>query len=159
MATVDELYTSLSKEYIDVGLWSNHSIMYHINNVHCDLTTVGIEFSQSSYHLPMKKDWIYKEDLDFGLASLVGSDAFDLMRAKWFSPRLCAKSNADDTNPKQLTLKQTGGLFLVFFIASIITSVAKFWSIIPCAGRMNEAVRPIHDRLFPAQSQRILPVT
>ncbi|CAF3384812.1 unnamed protein product [Rotaria sp. Silwood2] len=49
-------FTTLINGNIDVALWNNLTIEYHTNNIYCDLMPVGVEFSHSSYQLPVKKD-------------------------------------------------------------------------------------------------------
>ncbi|CAF4354760.1 unnamed protein product [Rotaria sp. Silwood2] len=56
LKTADEIYTTLINGNIDVALWNNLTIEYHTNNIYCDLMPVGVEFSHSSYQLPVKKD-------------------------------------------------------------------------------------------------------
>jgi ABC-type amino acid transport substrate-binding protein len=58
LKAIQEVYTSLINGAIDAALWSNHSTVYHVNNVYCDLMTVGVEFGHSSYQMPVKNDWL-----------------------------------------------------------------------------------------------------
>ncbi|CAF4794372.1 unnamed protein product [Rotaria sp. Silwood1] len=110
LRTVNEIYTSLIKGDIDAALWSNLSIAYHTNNVYCDLMPVGIDFSYSSYILPVKHDWEYKADLDSNILSLIGSAELDRISTKWFVQRTCIETGAFDKETKPITLQAVIGL-------------------------------------------------
>ncbi|CAF4739571.1 unnamed protein product, partial [Rotaria sp. Silwood2] len=119
LKTANEIYTSLIDGDIDVAIWSNGSTEYHVNNIYCDLMTVGVEFAHGSYQIPVRQDWVYKEDLDFNILSLIESEDLDRISAKWFGQRTCSKTNLFE--PKIITVQIMGGLFITFLIISIIS--------------------------------------
>ncbi|CAF1361610.1 unnamed protein product [Adineta ricciae] len=84
LKTPDEVYTKLISGEIDASLWSNISTAYHINNLYCQLMTVGVEFSHSFYQLPMKRGWLYTEDFNWNILSFMESEQIDRISAKWF---------------------------------------------------------------------------
>ncbi|CAF3285004.1 unnamed protein product [Rotaria sp. Silwood2] len=122
LKTADEIYTTLINGNIDAGLWNNLTIEYHTSNIYCDLMPVGVEFSHSSYQLPVKKDWLYKADLDFNILSLIESEELDRISSKWLTPHSCSRVDPFGTKGKSITLETTGGLYITFFIF-IITSI------------------------------------
>ncbi|CAF1565261.1 unnamed protein product, partial [Adineta steineri] len=84
LKTPDEVYTGLMNDYIDASLWSNISSTYHVNNMYCELMTVGVAFSHSFYQIPVKRGWLYKADLDSHILSFMESAEIDRISAKWF---------------------------------------------------------------------------
>ncbi|CAF4488151.1 unnamed protein product, partial [Rotaria sp. Silwood2] len=126
LKTANEVYTSLIDGDIDVAIWSNGSTEYHVNNIYCDLMTVGVEFAHGSYQIPVRQDWVYKTDLDFNILSLIESEELDRISAKWFGQRTCSKTNLFE--PKIITVQIMGGLFITFLIISIISILIHFWS-------------------------------
>ena len=145
LRTVDEIFTSLINGDIDAALWSNHSIAYHINNKYCDLMTVGVEFSHSTYQLPVKKDWLYKAELDSNILALIDSQELDRIAVKWFLQRHCSETNKYDAITKLITIEAMAGLFIIFFIISIIAILMNFWSTIISFIRKN-IIDKIHTR-------------
>ncbi|CAF4278847.1 unnamed protein product [Rotaria sp. Silwood2] len=85
LKTSNEVYTSLINGDVDAALWSYLSTEYHINNIYCDLVPVGVEFSHSSYQLPVKQNWLYRGDLDSNILSLTKSEELDRISAKWLA--------------------------------------------------------------------------
>ena len=126
--TSDEIFEALRNRDIDVGLWGNQSIIYHTQNVYCDLMTVGIEFGLKSYNLPMHKDWIYKDELNAAVLSLVESEELARLETKWFRPHRCDRAGAYDNVSHPFTLQQTGGLFIMFLISGVLATVVKVFS-------------------------------
>ena len=127
LTTIQQIYTSLIDGDIDLALWSNQSAEYHVNNIYCNLMTVGYEFSHSSYQLPVHIDWLYKGDLDSSIVSLLESDELDRISAAWFTTRSCSKGNTIDKQKKSITLETTGGLFMTFLAFSIISIAVHLW--------------------------------
>lgn len=113
--TPGEIYKSLQRKEIDVGIWGNHSVLYYTNQKdYCDLMYVGIEYTYSTYHLPIRKDWPHKADLDANVLSLIESKEFDHMQTKWFRQSGCSTEDKNGANEKQITLKRTAGIFVMF---------------------------------------------
>ena len=126
LKSVNEIYTRLINGDIDAGLWNNGSAEYHVNNIYCDLTAVGVEFWRSSYQLPLRQGWLYKTELDFTIISFIESGELDRVSEKWFRQRTCGKTNLIDADLKTVTIEGMSGLFLAVLIASIIAILLHF---------------------------------
>ncbi|CAF1195853.1 unnamed protein product [Rotaria sordida] len=102
---VEQQYlTTLSQDGdIDAALWINESIVYHINNIYCDLMTIGDEFGQSYYALPVRQDWLYKSALDSNIVSIIESGELDRISAKWFASHNC--SNQQLSEQRKITIQ------------------------------------------------------
>ena len=118
--SIAHVYTSVQSGEVTAALWGNHSIIYHINNYYCDLMTVGIEVGVSSYEFPVRKDWLYREELDDNILSLLESPEFDTIKTKWFKSSKCGKSNALVTKKNPISLVSASGVFIVYAICSVI---------------------------------------
>ena len=127
LKTIKQIYASLLNGDIDAALWSNQSTEYHVNNIYCNLMAVGVEFSHSSYQLPVPIDWLYKEDLDSSILSLIESDTLDRIAAVWLTKRTCSKEDTSDRQKQSITLESAGGLFITFLVFSIISIAVHFW--------------------------------
>ena len=127
LETIKQIYISLLNGDIDAALWSNQSAEYHVNNIYCNLMTVGVEFSHSSYQLPVHIDWLYKEDLDSSILSLIESNKLDRIAAAWLTKRTCSEENTSDTQKQSIRLESAGGLFITFLVFSIISIAVHFW--------------------------------
>ncbi|CAF3907163.1 unnamed protein product, partial [Rotaria sp. Silwood1] len=94
LKTVNEVYSRLIDGKIDgdidAALWLNGSIAYHINNIYCDLMTIGDDFGQNYYALPVRQDWLYKAALDSNIVSIIESGELDRISAKWFASHNCS---------------------------------------------------------------------
>lgn len=128
LKSVNEIYSRLMSEDIDVGLWNNISAEYHVNNIYCDLTTVGVEFWRSLYQLPLRHGWLYKTELDFSILSFIESGELDRVSAKWFGERRCGKTNFNIADSRTVTIRKMSGLFLAVVMASIIAILIHFGS-------------------------------
>jgi ABC-type amino acid transport substrate-binding protein len=128
LQTADEVYTSLRNGYVDAALWNNLTIGYHTNNVYCDLMPTGVEFSLSSYQLPVKKDWLYKADLDSNILLLIQSEELDKISEKWFKSRGCGVAGPFDPERKSITLQATIGIFIILLIFIIAAIIIHCWT-------------------------------
>lgn len=118
--TINELYTSVINDIVDLTMWSTLSTEYHVNNIYCDLMTVGVEFGESLYQMPVKKDWLYTPDLNSNIFTLIESEELDRISKKWFEKSICPKVDLSNTKIKNITIKTMSGLFILFFIISTI---------------------------------------
>jgi hypothetical protein len=127
LAAADEMYIRLMHNDIDAAVWNNLSLAYNTNNKYCDLMTVGADFAHSSYSLPIKQDWLYKEDLNSNILSLIDTQELDRIFNKWFLQHSCKKVDALDNKRKPIELERVGGVFIILNIIIIISIVINFW--------------------------------
>ncbi|UJR38682.1 hypothetical protein I4U23_031348 [Adineta vaga] len=126
LKTPDEVYTGLMNGYIDASLWSNISSTYHVNNMYCDLMTVGIAFSHSFYQIPIRRGWLYTADLNSNILSFMESEEIDRISAKWFGRSHCVKTNLFDTETKTIVIKAMSKIFITIALMSIISIFIHF---------------------------------
>ncbi|CAF1104888.1 unnamed protein product [Rotaria sordida] len=108
---VEQQYlTTLSQDGdIDAALWINESIIYNINNIYCDLMTIGDEFGQSYYALPVRQDWLYKSALDSNIVSIIESGELDRISAKWFASHNCSNQQLSEQRKITIQTMKWGG--------------------------------------------------
>ena len=128
LKTSDEVYTRLIKGDIDASLWSNISTTYQVNNVYCDLMTVGVEFSHSFYQIPVKKGWLYTADLNFNILSFMESEEFDRISAKWFGRRQCSRTNLFNIETKPVAIRIMNKFIITFASVIMVSLLVHFWS-------------------------------
>lgn len=155
LKTPDEIYTNLINGNIDAGLWNNLTIEYHTNNIYCTLIPVGVEFSHSSYSLPVKKDWLYKADLNFNILSLIKSEDLDRISSKWLTSRVCSKADASVMKNKPIPLESTVGLFILFFIICFICILVRMLQKLKCIRRIFNSPPNSSSAIFFSSSQSV----
>ncbi|CAF4281012.1 unnamed protein product, partial [Didymodactylos carnosus] len=119
-----EIYTHLQLGLIDAGLWDNASIEYETSINYCDLMPVGRGFARSSFGIVVKKNWLYKEDLDVNILNLSESGIIEQLSATWFQQKKkCQKR--DDGLIKSLdnsvTIEIMSGLLITFLLISFVS--------------------------------------
>ncbi|CAF1322820.1 unnamed protein product, partial [Didymodactylos carnosus] len=137
----NEIYVNLLNENIDAALWDNTSLEYEIRHSYCSkLAVVGLGFAKSSFGIVMEKNWPYKHDLDLNIVSLRESNYFDTIEREWFhykTPTIIGgsssnehcfiHSNDDDNEKLSITIEIMIGLFLTFFLISLLAVIAHLW--------------------------------
>ncbi|CAF1342495.1 unnamed protein product [Adineta steineri] len=115
-------------DYIDASLWSNISSTYHVNNMYCELMTVGVAFSHSFYQIPVKRGWLYKADLNSHILSFMESAEIDRISAKWFGRCNCSTTSLFDARTETVAKRTLSQIFITIALISIISIFIHFWS-------------------------------
>ena len=128
LKTPDEVYTRLIQRDIDASLWSNISTAFHIQNLYCDLTTVGLGFSHSFYQIPVKHGWLYTAELNFNILSFLESGQIDRISTKWFQRNNCSRTIHQFAHQtKTVAITTVTRLFLTFALVSFLSLFFHFW--------------------------------
>lgn len=131
--TAEEVYLRLLDNTIDASIWDSYIPEYAVNNYYCDqLSVVGVGFVKSSYGIVLPKDWPYKKDLDVHIMTMRESEKLEFLENRWLGHQTCSSSSdktdpANSSNNEIFPLDVMGGLFLMFFILTVIAFILHLW--------------------------------
>ena len=126
LKSIDEIYSALLENKIDVSIMDAGVLEYATNTLYCNLTLIGSDFNPSAYGVVMRKQWLYSQEIDISILWLRESGALDDLKKKWFSAKTCADSSAMDTSTS-IKIEAVGGLFLTFGVISILAVILFLW--------------------------------
>lgn len=137
LSTVEEIYSRLLDYTIDAAIWDSYILEYATNNYYCDqLSVVGVGFLKSSYGIVLSNDWPYKKDLDVHIMAMRESEKLELFESRWLESQTCSSSSSSssnrvgqtrDSNIEIFSVDSVGGLFLIFFILTVIAIIFNLW--------------------------------
>ncbi|CAF2761918.1 unnamed protein product [Rotaria sp. Silwood2] len=133
LATVEDIYLRLLDHAIDASIWDSSILEYAVNNYYCnELTVTGVGFVKSSFAIVLPKNWLYKTDLDVNIVTLRESEKLESLENVWMNDRTCSSSSSslkqtDGPNSKTFSLNVLGGIFLTFFIITVIAFAVHIW--------------------------------
>ncbi|CAF1268664.1 unnamed protein product [Rotaria magnacalcarata] len=140
----DQIYQSLLDDKIDVGFIDTGSAEYMTNDVYCNLTIAGSGFDVGIFAIPMRKGWIYANDLDVALLLLRESGDLNNLYAKWFQYKNCPDNSVltDAIDSRALI-----GLFMVFGIVCVLSIFIFAWGKLHMTKKLTGRIYRIIDSL------------
>ncbi|CAM4980282.1 unnamed protein product [Rotaria socialis] len=120
----DQIYQSLLDDKIDVGFIDTGNAEYMTNDVYCNLTIAGSGFNVGIFAIPMRKGWIYANDLDVALLLLRESGDLNNLYAKWFQYKNCPDNSVSTA---AIDSRALIGLFMVFGIVCMLSIFIFAW--------------------------------
>jgi ionotropic glutamate receptor len=133
LSNVEEIYLGLLNHTIDASIWSSQILEYAVNNHYCDqLSVVGVGFVKSPFGIVLPKDWPYKKDLDVHIMDMRGSEKLEIFEKRWLEHQTCSSSSGKtgqtkDSNNDKFSVDAMGGLFLLYFILTVIAFIYHLW--------------------------------
>jgi ionotropic glutamate receptor len=149
LSSAEEIYLRLLDYTIDASIWGSYVLEYAVNNYYCDkLSVVGVGFVKSSYGIVLPKDWPYKKDLDVHIMAMRESEKLENLENSWLGHRTCSSSDkidqANGLNNEIFSVDAMGGLFLTFFILTVIAFIFHLWN---CRAAINNKFGQTIDRI------------
>lgn len=128
LSNAEEIYARLLDYTIDAAIWDSSILEYAANNYYCDeLSIVGASFMKSSYGIVFPEGWLYKKDFDVHVMKMRESEKLEVLENRWFKRQTCSPSSSNTVNDGTFSLDAIGGLFLIFFILTVLAFILHIW--------------------------------
>ena len=166
MASNPEVLTSSNKAGIArvkemkgrYAFFMESSSIEYIMERDCDLAKVGGELDAKSYGIGMRKNYPYKEEINYAILKLQENGFMHKLKTKWWKQKGAknckAMREAASSTAKALTVENVAGAFLVLIIgmtlASITAIVEFLWDSRSILTNENVIIVVVDDWLKPS---------
>ena len=164
MATNPDVLTNSNKEGIErvkedkggYAFFMESSSIEYIMERECSLTKVGGELDSKSYGIGMRKNFPYKDQINYAILKLQESGFMHKLKTKWWKQKGAknckAMREAATSTAKPLTVENVAGAFLVLVVGmamATVTATTEFlWSYRSIFNRENVIIVKRQQFLF-----------